>query len=553
MNKDFIGTDDTVTEEILAPNGGGAKGGGKRDKPLPFIDMSTWDNVPAPPRHWLVHDRIPRRQPTILSGHGEAGKSTLLLQLLAATALGRDWIGLLPEPGPTIYLGAEEEEEELHRRLDPILQHYDARYADLIDRGLKLMSYAGKDMVLGIVDKQGRVKATELFRWLYREACSLQPKLIAIDGLSDIYVGNERERGQVRQFMGLFRRLGIDADGAVVIAAHPSLTGIREGSGMSGSTQWYNSVRAQMYLKLPDEDDEDADDQADNDLRELQFLKNQYGRKGHAIRLHWQNGLYLPVQSQGTLDALAAERKADDLFLKLLRRFADEGRNVTDKKGTSFAPAIFADEPEAKKAKVTNKALADAMRRLFAANKIRVVTEGPASKQRTRIVEVGDQEAGASTNQKPGQNQNNLDGGSQELTCAVTTDLSATSTNPSTNVPPSSTNVPPLPPNTPRDGGRGKDGGSHQPLATIGEDRKETRQEEGEEAITDDERRQLPAQAPKEAPKKKVSYRIIDDCEDSTVCVKCGQPGGVKRIKDSTRPGSQSETLHEGCAAAWFE
>src|SRR5262249_50238112 len=89
-----------------APGGGiqQARGGGQRTpgarptpKPLPIIDMSKWDILPAEPRHWLVYDRIPRRQPTMLSGHGEAGKSTLLLQLLCSTALGRDWIGLLPE------------------------------------------------------------------------------------------------------------------------------------------------------------------------------------------------------------------------------------------------------------------------------------------------------------------------------------------------------------------------------------------------------------------------------------------------------------------------
>src|SRR5262249_15998751 len=191
----------------------------------------------------------------------------------------------LPEQGPAIYFCAEEEEDELHRRLDPILKHHNARYADLVVGGFKLMSYAGKDMVLGIVDKQGRVEATDLLPDLYHKPYPLQPKLIAIDGLSDIYIGNERERGQVRQFMGLFRRLGIDADSAAVISSHPSLEGIRSGSGISGSTQWFNSIRAQMYLKSPDEDedDENADDQSD--LRELQFLKNQYGRKGHSIRL----------------------------------------------------------------------------------------------------------------------------------------------------------------------------------------------------------------------------------------------------------------------------
>jgi RecA-family ATPase len=389
MNNDFIDTDGLVDEIPLdEPNGGG--NGNGHDKPLPFIDMSTWDDVKAPSRHWLVYDRIPRRQPTILSGHGEAVKSTLLLQLLASTVLARDWIGLMPEPGPAIYLGAEEEEDELHRRLDPILDHYGARYADLVAGGLKLMSYAGKDMVLGIVNRQGRVEPTELYHRLYREACALQPKLVAIDGLSDIYVGNERERGQVRQFMGLFRRLGIDADCAPVISAHPSLTGMASGSGLSGSTQWFNSVRAQMYLKSPDEDDENADDQSD--LRELQFLKNQYGRKSASIRLQWQNGLYLPVRSQGTFEALAAEQRVDNLFLTLLRRFASENRNVSDKKGPNYAPTEFAAEPEAKKTKVTNKAFADAMRRLFATGKIRNLSEGPPSRIRTRIVEAEGQE-----------------------------------------------------------------------------------------------------------------------------------------------------------------
>ena len=33
-------------------------------KALPFVDISKWDIVPAEPRHWLVYDRIPRRQPT---------------------------------------------------------------------------------------------------------------------------------------------------------------------------------------------------------------------------------------------------------------------------------------------------------------------------------------------------------------------------------------------------------------------------------------------------------------------------------------------------------
>jgi hypothetical protein len=38
-----------------------------------------------------------------------------------------------------------------------------------------------------------------------------------------------------------------------------------------------------------------------------------------------------------------------------------------------------------------------------------------------------------------------------------------------------------------------------------------------------------------------------------TVCLACQRADGdVMRIKDASKPGSQSETLHEACAPGWF-
>ena len=56
----------------------------------------------------------------------------------------------------------------------------------------------------------------------------------------------------------------------------------------------------------------------------------------------------------------------------------------------TYAPSEFAKQPEAKKAKASAKALTDAMERLFAMNKLKVVTEGPPSRQRTKIIEMKD-------------------------------------------------------------------------------------------------------------------------------------------------------------------
>lgn len=53
--------------------------------------------------------------------------------------------------------------------------------------------------------------------------------------------------------------------------------------------------------------------------------------------------------------------------------------------------------------------------------------------------------------------------------------------------------------------------------------------------------------------KTSLRFRVLDDCEAQTVCLSCQEAGNVKRIKDTSKTGSKSETLHEGCAAAWFD
>ena len=74
------------------------------------------------------------------------------------------------------------------------------------------------------------------------------------------------------------------------------------------------------------------------------------------------------------------------MFLKLLDRSIEQGRNLSDKKtANTFAPSRFADEPEAKTEHVTKKELADAMERLFRAGKIHVVSYGYASRGWNRI------------------------------------------------------------------------------------------------------------------------------------------------------------------------
>jgi RecA-family ATPase len=191
------------------------------------------------------------------------------MQLSGAVVLGKDWIGTLPEPGPVLYLSCEEDDDEVCRRMEAVAWHLGSSRKDMIERGLRFLSFAGKDAILAQPDRVGIMRPTPLFERVRRDALALRPKLIVLDTVADIFGGKENERGQTRQFITMQRGLAIDTGSAVVMAAHPSLTGIATDSGISGSTGWHNGVRARMYFKPAPGDD--------TSLRVLEVKKNNYG------------------------------------------------------------------------------------------------------------------------------------------------------------------------------------------------------------------------------------------------------------------------------------
>jgi hypothetical protein len=81
---------------------------------------------------------------------------------------------------------------------------------------------------------------------------------------------------------------------------------------------------------------------------------------------------------------MATEAKADDVFLTLLKRVTAQGRNVSAARGPTYAPAVFAAEPD--NHDIKNRIFDAAMRRLLNANRIRIETSGPPSRRRSTLV-----------------------------------------------------------------------------------------------------------------------------------------------------------------------
>lgn len=337
-----------------------------------FYSAASLEGKPVPERQWLVQGLVPQKTVTLFSGDGGTGKSLLALQLAVAVTAQTAWIGKTVNGGRVIFLSAEDDNDELHRRLEDILTAEGRSYDDLT--GLTLRSLAGEDALLA-VDSQLALMQSALFEELDERAAEEGPVLIVIDTLADVYPANENDRAKVRQFVGILRGLAIERECAVLLLGHPSLTGLNSGTGTSGSTAWNNSVRSRLYLsRITDNGYE-----ADPDARVLSTKKANYGRTGGEINLKWEAGVFVAEAQPTGLDALAAGAKGERVFLKLLEAYAAQGRRVNASGGKTYAPKEFAEHPESEG--VTKRAFKAAMDRLLGEGKVRICQEGPPSRR----------------------------------------------------------------------------------------------------------------------------------------------------------------------------
>ncbi len=362
------------------PNGEAHEEPQEQEGGAPAIELqgfnpADWVNNPEPEdRKWIVKDFILDGTTTPLFGDGGAGKSYLAHQLLVARALGREWIGLLPEPGKTLYLSCEDNLAEMKRRQYNILKFYDAEWKDL-GNATQLIDLVGADTVLALMRK-GVIEPTPMYHALDSFMAKFKPGLTIIDVLAAVFAGNEIVRTEVRQFANLLNGLCKKHESAILLLAHPSLAGMNSGSGLSGSTDWNNAFRNRAYLETVN--GKSDDDGVAEKFRVFRGMKNNYGGPSEKISLEWKNGLYVPVHAKSGVEKIIEDAKVDAEFIKLVKRFNAQDRNAAEKAGSSYAPALFAKEPD--NGGFTKEQFEAAMRRLLLAGRIRIEDRGRAGK-----------------------------------------------------------------------------------------------------------------------------------------------------------------------------
>lgn len=354
--------------------------------PMRTIDPTTWAGKPVPERRWMVADLVPHGAVTMLSGDGGLGKSLLTLQLAVAAATGQDFLRQSTEHCRVFGLYCEDDADEIHRRLADITRAEGLGFETLA--GFRFASRVGEANEFVRRDRFGKPQGpSQVFHDTLESAKRFGARLVILDGLHDLFDGNENSRPEARQFVNMLRRIALDVNGAVVLCAHPSRAGLADGTGTSGSTAWNNAVRSRLYLSRPRETEDDGEDR---DARTLSTKKSNYGVVGDELRIRWQEGVFVLDEPDtgfmGRMDARAKANRAEEAFLACLDALDRQGRAVTDARNSPrFAPRVMAGMPEAHGSRA--KDLERAMETLFSDGRIRVGSvTGPDRKPMKAII-----------------------------------------------------------------------------------------------------------------------------------------------------------------------
>lgn len=289
-----------------------------------LLDLVELCAKPWPPTSWAIDGLIPHAHVTLLSANGGVGKSTLALQAAVSVATGAEFLGLPTSKGRVMLFSAEDGDAILHSRLAHIAAASGARLSELAESMIVL------DATRCDATMWSDTGAAPRLAWLANVCKQERPSLLVIDNASDVFVGNENDRAQVRGFVRALAGIADELECAVLLLAHVDKASVRglvsadTLSTFSGSTAWHNSARSRLAMTR------DSDD-----LVTLRHEKSNLGRLVPDIELEFDTAARL-FRRAGTIPGQAAARALVRsqhrlAVLRLIHAACGQGRNLSSK------------------------------------------------------------------------------------------------------------------------------------------------------------------------------------------------------------------------------
>jgi RecA-family ATPase len=358
---------------------------------LKLRPFKAFDVTALPPRTWLYGKHYQRRTVSLTAGPGGMGKSSLDMVEAIAMATCRKLLGEQPDQQLKIwYHNGEDPLDEINRRIAAICQHYNVPQTDLESQ---LFVTSGNEFPLRVAKGYNDLRIDhDLVQQISVAIAENTIDLAIFDPLVTLHSVSEVDSGKMDSVIRLFASIGDENDAGIEIAHH-----VRKPSGgnshdydvhdIRGVAAITDAVRSARVLNRMSEKDAEAAGCSDND-RLFRFrvdrAKGNYSPPQAAtwrqfVNVELANGdevgvvapWNFPGQGENTPEKVAADQKAEHVFLRLLDKFLARGTDVGANPGRNYAPARFAEEQEARLAKVGKTALKTAMNRLLDAGRIR--------------------------------------------------------------------------------------------------------------------------------------------------------------------------------------
>tara|TARA_S200002703_G_scaffold75701_1_gene65314 strand:- start:791 stop:2998 length:2208 start_codon:yes stop_codon:yes gene_type:complete len=200
----------------------------KVKKPISLLDDSLLIDKyfvgSAPEQKFLIGDTIPLGVPVVFAAAGDSGKGMMTLDLAMKVASGASmqnaFGGLVAEHGDAIILTAEDDKDEMHRRisrLDPqkYREHYDHKL-----RILPLPNLGGVFPVMQKIDNSYEMGAE--FARVYEQMLEMtRLKLIVIDPLASfVHADVNADPAAGAAFMGMLAQMATETGATVMVNHH---------------------------------------------------------------------------------------------------------------------------------------------------------------------------------------------------------------------------------------------------------------------------------------------------------------------------------------------
>jgi RecA-family ATPase len=371
--------------------------------PFILLPLNPFEPAELPQRKFLFGKHYQRGTVSGTVAPGGTGKSSLEMVEFVSMATGLDLLNdkqpLDGGPLRVWYHNGEDPMDELKRRLAAICQHYDISLKDLLTSGNFFMT-SGNEVPLRVAASYSQVQVQtdhRLVKCIAEQIGDNKIDAAGFDPLVTLHAVSEKDPGKMDGVIRIFAGIADTQNCAIDLSHHtrklPPGSGdgdvfydIDDARGVKAITDAMRAVRLLNYMSK-----QDAENAGLMEMERTSYFRIDRGKANYsapAKTVTWRRfvnvdlpngdavGVITPWLFPGqdgtpSPERLEAERKAEHVFLEILRRLTLAGRFVHER-GPHSAPAEFAREREAKVAKVGKAALADAMRRLFDRGKIRL-------------------------------------------------------------------------------------------------------------------------------------------------------------------------------------